>query len=451
MQNILKYIKYSLVLLLMPVVLAGVLPKEASALLPREDARLIAESEEPLTRRIYSYDMGIDSSGDVHIVYSKPFDNRTARIFYVRRVAGTWASTLLTASGFRGSVSTFLQVDDRDRIHICYIKDEGSSEGLYYTVLHNGVVEKQETFVDRGGWHTRMQLDGNGYPVFIRDNEIWQEDVSKLALVTTRDGATWEMSYLDLPNVPKFRIADFLVENGVYHITYGDSAYVRPVLDGHGSTTYVDGIFHNLWYARSQSGSNWTAPVLLDGPGTLYDREYWTAMALDGGNPLVSMYKYNEYGGKYATGTSAILIRFSGGAWLKKTITGTDYPNTREGMGMGLAVNGPGDYFGVWNYSPDYIIPDDEFTNSGNTALARSGSSGDWTAKAQVDPFSLEGKAKLKIQGNRLFLLALGNALDTKLYFREYNMFALGNALSASGGGGTGTVLPAIYNILMKQ
>ncbi|MDD3619838.1 MAG: hypothetical protein PHX57_10655, partial [Desulfobulbaceae bacterium] len=79
---------------------------------------MIAESEEPLTRRIYSYDMGIDSSGDVHIVYSKPFDNRTARIFYVRRVAGTWASTLLTASGFRGSVSTFLEVDDRDRIHI---------------------------------------------------------------------------------------------------------------------------------------------------------------------------------------------------------------------------------------------------------------------------------------------------------------------------------------------
>jgi len=244
MNKTFKFFEYFSLVMILSVILTGVVPDEAVALLPTVDARLIAESEEPLNRRIYSYDMGVDSSGNVHIVYSKPLGERTAQIFYVRRVAGTWASTLLTASGFRASVSTFLVVDDSDRIHICYIKDEGSGESLYYTILHNGAVVKQETFVDSGGWHTRMQLDGNGYPVFIRDNETWPGRVSKLALVTTRDAVTWEKAFLDLPDVPKFRIADFLVENGVYHITYGDSAYVRPVLDGHGSTTYVDGIFH---------------------------------------------------------------------------------------------------------------------------------------------------------------------------------------------------------------
>ncbi len=420
----------------------GTFPNKVGATLTAVDTKIIADSEEVFSRRIYSYDMVVDSQGTLHIIYSKPLGDRTAEIFYVRRVGGTWQSPiLLSANGFRASTSTFLAVGNDDRVHVCYIKDLGSSEALYYRTINNGVATAEIRVNDdggSGGWHSRMQLDAQDFPVFIRDNEDWQASpvVSKLALVTTQDGITWSKSFLSLPDVLNFRIADFLVENGVYHITYGDSAYVNPV-------------FHNLHYATSQDGKNWIHHT-IDSSGTLYTNEFWTALVLDGGRPVIAMYKYAEYGNQYNTGTSALLAKWNGTAWQNKIITDTTYPDSREGMGVGLVVNGTGDYFGAWDYSPD-DTHDDNFRGArGNIALARSGPAGDWTQKVQIAPFSLEGTAKLRIHGGKLFFLGLGDHVDAKLYFYEYNISDFGGSTTPPPGPSpsTGMALPAVYLLL---
>ena len=305
--------------------------------------------------------------------------------------------------------------------------------------------------MDVGGWHSRMQLGANGYPVFVRDNEDWQIHKSKLALFTTQNGLTWKKSFLDLPedNVNAFEIADFLVENGVYHITYGDSAYNKPVLDGKGSTTYINGIFHNLHYATSQDGQNWVHHI-IDSSGTLYAYEFWPALVLDSGRPVISMYKYAEYGNQYNTGTSALLAKWNGTDWQNKIITNTTYPDSREGMGVGLVVNGTGDYFGVWDFSPGDTHDDNFRGPRGNIALARSGAAGDWTQKAQMAPFGLEGAAKLRIHGGKLFFLALGDYVDVKLYFYEYNISDFVGSTTPPPGpsSSTGMALPAVYLLL---
>jgi hypothetical protein len=426
------FVRYVFFVVLCVFFLEGAIPNKVDATLIAVDSKVLADSEEDFSRRIYSYDMVVDSQGTLHIIYSKPLGERTAEIFYVRRVGGTWQSPiLLSSNGFRASISTFLVVGNDGCIHICYLKDEGNSESLCYRTINNGNVTA-ERYVDGGGWHSRMQLDAQGYPVFVRDNEDWQASpvVSKLALFTTQDGITWSKSFLSLPNVLDFRIADFLFENGVYHITYGDSAYVNPV-------------FHNLHYATSQDGKNWV-PYTIDSSGTLYTNEFWTSLVLDGGHPVISMYKYAEYGNQYNTGTSALLSKWRGTDWQNKIITNTTYPNSREGMGVGLVVNGTGDYFGAWDYSPD-DTHDDNFRGArGNIALARSGSAGDWSQKTQIAPFSLEGAAKLRIHGGKLFFLALGDHVDAKLYFYEYNISDFGGSTTPS----FGKAMSAIYLLL---
>jgi hypothetical protein len=424
----------------------GLPDKVEAVLLATVDARAVADSEEQFSRRIYSYDMQVDSQGNLHIIYSKPLGDRTAEIFYVRRMGGAWqAPILLTSNGFRASISTFLVVGGDDRIHVSYIKD-GAPESLYYRTIVNGS-PTAEIHVDDGGWHSRIQLDVHGYPVFVRDNKTWPEQVSKLAFLTTQNGQTWDKSFLALPDVTAFRIANFLVENGVYHITYGDSAYIKPVLSGVGSTTYINGVFHNLHYATSQDGQGWVDST-VDSSGTLYELEFWTALALDGGRPVIAMFKYSEYGNKYASGTSTMLAKWNGCEWQKKIITSTDYPDSNEGSSVGLVVNGPDDYFGAWDFSPTYP-QDDNFRGArGNIALARGGAiGGKWAEKAQVDPFSLEGAAKLCIHGGRLFFLGLGDYVDAKLYFREYDISYLGGIMPPSS---TGKALPAVYFLLKK-
>ncbi|MDH3329466.1 MAG: hypothetical protein OEM01_09555 [Desulfobulbaceae bacterium] len=432
-------------------------PQNAHAALATSEARIISDSQELFNRRIYSYDMGIDSYGNIHIVYSKPYSDRKANIYYVRRVGGIWQSDiLLTPDGFRPSGSTFLVIGSDNRIHICYIKDEGTSESLNYIVINeNGVVVKPETFVDDGGWHSRMQLDSNGYPVFVRGGKKWPEPPSRLVLLTTLDGTTWDKSYLNVTPVEKFRLADFVYANGTYHITYGDSAYTKEVWDGKGMTARIDGTFHDFYYITSQDGTNWTEHV-IDNSHTLYESEFWTALVLVDGRPLIAMYKYAEYGGIYNRGTSARLSEWTGSSWTNKIITNQTYPDTSEGMGVGLVVNASGDYFGAWDFSPDDTHDDDFRGPRGNIAMARSGPQNDWTPKVQVDPFSLEGRTRLRIHGGKLFFLALGDFVDSKLYFREYNISDLNAVLPPTGGGvtpstnsGEGTYLPAVYHMLL--
>ncbi len=377
--------------------------------LPRLDARTIVDSEEPFDRRVYSYEMGIDSNGNVHIVYLKPTTGNSAQLIYVSRVSGIWSDQVLSSSGLRGSISTNLIVDSTNVVHLCYIKTD---DHLYYQTITDNV-PAVEIKVQAGGWHTRMQLDENNRALFVRGRN---GSVRKLDLLTTVDSSSWSQRYWNLPSLSQsLRIGGFVYADGVYHVTYGDSAITKPVVTG-GNVT-----FHNLHYVSSLDGENWNESV-VDDSGTLYELEFWTSLILDNGTPVVSWYKYAEYGGQYNTGTSTWLAKWNGSSWQEKNVTQATYPATREGMGVGLVRNGAGDYFGGWDCSPDNTYDDDFRGARGNIALVRSGSDWAWNNKWQVDEFSAEGEVKLRIKNNRLYYLALGDYIDAKLYFREYDM-----------------------------
>ncbi len=421
-------------------------------------AKTIIDSEESYGCRVYSYDMDVDSQGNVHIVYSKPVhtdpgDNcpDKAEIYYVRRVGTTWkAPVLLSANGRSPSISTLLAIGSDDKVHICYVAD-GSVRTLRYVTVHNGVAV-QDVFVDNGGWYTRMQLDENDHPVFVRGKG------TAMILLRTTDGLTWSESNLDLPPVNQFRIADFVYDSGTYHITYGGYEHLKEVWRSKAQTERYKEFFHDLHYAISTDGTNWTTKT-IDSSVTLHDLQFWTSLAVDRGTPLVSMYKYNEAGGRYNYGTSANLMTVSGGTWSNRIITDqSKAPNTLEGMGPGLVVNGPDDYFVAWDFSPDFKdIPDNDFQGTyGNIALVRNGPQNNWVSKVQIDPFSLEGRAILRIKGGKLYFLGLGDWHDAKLYYRDYYMSELDKVLPPPGGippvptPGAGTGLPAMYHLLMK-
>jgi len=411
--------------------------------------KVIVDSQEPFNCRVYSYDMGIDSSGGVHIVYSNPNQGCTkASVSYVRRIDGVWQPPIvLSNNGLAPSISTLLAIGNDDIIHICYV--QGSTDTLRYITVNNGVVGT-DIHVDDGGWHTRMQLNENNRAIFVRENKTWPALETKLALLTTLDGTTWNKKYLDLPSVTKFRIADFIYDNGKYHITYGGSEHLKESWDSKSMTKRVMEVFHDLHYAFSSDGQNWSE-YTIDSSGTLHRLQFWTSLALDGGNPLASMYKFNEYAGRYNFGTSANLMTKSGLVWNEKIITDTSFPDNLEGMGPGLVVNGSGDYFGAWDFSPP-DTHDDEFRGiDGNIVLARNGFGNNWTARAQIAPFSLEGRAILQKHDGKIFFLGLGNWRDAKLYFREYSLSELNKILPWANRTRAGTVIPGIYQLLMDN
>ena len=393
--------------------------------LPALEFKVIADSEENFEKRIYSYDMAVDAAGNVHLVYLKPTSGDNGEVIYLRRTSSGWSQTVLTTAAYRASISTRLVVDSANVAHVCYIKNDLN---LYYRRV-NGTTPGTEHYIGPGAWHTRMQLDGNGYPMFIRENETWPNPVSSLVLTRTTDGTTWDKQYLQLPAVNKFRVGEFVYKDGIFHITYGDNIESRPVLAGKDSTTTIQGIFHNLYYATSSDGQIWNVRM-VDAGKSLYEMEFWTDLVVNGSTPLVAMYSYAEYNNEYNTGTSALLAEWSGAAWIKTNITPADYPETREGMGVGLAVAATGEVYGAWDFSPDNTH-DDEFRGSrGNIAVARSGADGSWREKWQLAPFSAEGKVEVRIRNNHLFLLSLGDFVDSKLYFWEIDLDQLGATAS---------------------
>lgn len=400
----------------------------AHAALATISSRTIADSEEDIPRRIYSYDMGIDSKGDVHIVYLKPTLFNTAEIIYTSRISGVWSERLISETGRLASISTQLVIGSDNAIHICYIK---STDDLYYVKVVDGIAQP-ERYVDAGAWHSRMQLDNQENPVFVRESATWPELVSRLTLVSTTDGTTWKPSFLDLPSITKFRLADFIFQEGNYHITYGDSALTKAVLTGKGSTTYQQGTFHNLHHASSSDGKNWVATV-VDNSGSLYEMEFWTSMIIDNQTPVVGMYRYSEYNGLYNTGTSAIVARWNGTGWDQTLATKATYQATREGMGIGLAATGPQRYLGAWDYSPDNTYNAAFRGKRGNIAIATNGDNNGWSEKLQVDPFSAEGKLIMKVANNRAHILVLGDFVDAKLYYRELDLDYVGEQFKSSG------------------
>jgi hypothetical protein len=417
------------------------------ATLPRVTEKIVADSQNLISLRIYSYDMKIDSKGNVHIIYSKPIDGtNSAEIWYVRRIDGTWFQQRLNSKGFRFSGSTFLAIGNDDLVHACYIYNNNNGGDLHYLTINQGIPSSAiGTFVSPGGFHTRMQLDENDHAMFVRAAQpggIW-----RLRLHTTTNNRDWTYTDLNLPQVPKFRLADFVYEDSRYHITYGDTAYKKEVWKNKNMDERVVRDFHDFHYVTSTDGVNWSHH-LIDNSHTLMEYEFWTALKLVQGRPLIGMYKYSEYGGKYNRGTSAKLSELTENGWTHKTITNQDHPDTSEGMGIALAVNGPGDYFGAWDFSPDNTY-DDEFRGPrGNIALSRSGTDGKWSYRRQLDPFSLEGRAKLSLYKGRLFFLGLGDFVDAKLFFREYQISSFTDTPPATG---TGKPLTAIYHLLLNR
>jgi len=369
------------------------------------------------------------------------------------------APVLLTSDGYRDNKSTTVLLGQDGTRHICYIKDEGSGEGLYYRTITPGGALGPEIKVDDGGWWSRMQLDSAGWPMFVREYynyEIWPTEKYRLALFTTTDGLSWEQRLLNAPgdSDKPYRLGDFLYQDGRYHVTFGDSAYTKEVWDGFQETARGPGTFHNLHYVTSTDGVHWTQ-YLVNGSGTLYEQEFWTTMILSQGSPLVAMFQYNEYDNHYCMGTSAILHRWTGAGFDAGTIiTNQLYPNTNEGMGVGLVEYHVNDFFGAWDFSPvtPQILPP---SDAGNTALSRSGVSGTWPERVQLAPYSMEGAAKLRLRGDRLYFLALENYLDARLAFREFRIADVEQVLpyipSSDGGAppaGKNGAIPAIYLLL---
>lgn len=415
----------------------------AFGVLPTLDGRAIADSEEPFERRIYSYDMDVGANHNIHIIYSRPAVDGPDQIVYQRRVAGSWlGEQVLSNDGLRGSISTHLLVNDQKEVHVCYVRD--STEHLYYRKIVNGVAGP-EVMVDNGAWHTRMQLDEAGRPLFLREDETWPGQVSKLTLLDTTDGTTWNERYLGIADTAhRFRLADFLYQDGVYHVTYGDSSRTRQVRAGKGSDMYVTGTFHRLFYASSSDGLRWSSS-LVDDSGNLYENEFWTTLAVDGDVPLVGAYQYAEYDGVFNTGTWALLALKRDTVWEKRNITPATYAATRAGASIAVLVRAPGEYLGIWDLSPNNTY-DGSFRGArGNIAIARNGKDNAWDHKVQLDPFSAEGRVVARRRGSRLHILALGDFVDAKLYYRELDLDIVEQRLdAASSGFPWGSFLPAI-------
>ncbi|MCF7984354.1 MAG: hypothetical protein K9L70_08125 [Thiohalocapsa sp.] len=384
------------------------------------DARTVADSPEDFARRLYSYDMAVDAANDVHIVASKPRASKPDEVVYIRRTGGIWRSEVsLSIDGLRSSISTRIAVDNAGDVHVCYIKS--SDRNLYYRKIVDGV-PRPESQVAQGAWHTLMQLDSAGRPMFLRESETWPAQVSKLALLTTTNGTRWSSRLLDLPSVPRFRLAEFRYESGRYHLAFGDSKYRRQVLLGKGSSSRKTGIFHGLYYASSTDGRAWSTS-LIDNSATLYEDEFWTTLALDGAMPIVGLYRYAEIGDQYNTGTSALIANREAGQWRKIIVQDRGYEETREGASLAVIVDRPGHWLGIWDYSPDNTFNAYFRGERGNLALARSGPGRDWREKIQLQSFSAEGRVVVQQHpSQRLHLLVLGDFVDAKLYYREFDM-----------------------------
>jgi hypothetical protein len=413
----------------------------AVAPLDTVDSRVIIDSDEAYEKRIYAYDMIVESNDDVHIVYSKPTEGGAEAINYLRRVSGRWTrGQTLTIDGVRLGQVHMLRSSD-GTVHVSYLRERG--DGLFYRRIANGKLGP-EILVNDGKWISDMQLDGRDRPIFVRENHGWPESESRLVLLETTNGVSWTASEINLPDegIVRFRLAQFIYSNGGFHILYGDSAIMKPVIKRDGGHT--SGIFHNVYYASSEDGGVWKS-IAIDRSGTLYEDEFWTSLIVDRNKVLGAFYRYAEYGGVYNTGTSLFFFEITPEAVTGRNITATNYPDTREGMGVGLLVRAEGDYWGGWDFSADDTHSPYFRGERGNLALARNGEDGRWTDKLQVDPFSAEGDIIPRVTANSLHLLFLGDFVDAKLYYRELDLEYLEEQFDlVSGGFPWGAMLPAI-------
>ncbi|MFH1019919.1 MAG: hypothetical protein V1782_04785 [Pseudomonadota bacterium] len=376
------------------VVLLSAMSAFAELTLDYESA--LEDSAEPFSERIYSYDFAVDTTGQIHVIYSKPVDSGArCEIIYATGSGGAWTRQTLDTDGKAGSISTHLALDATNKAHVCYIKAQQDPEThLVYQTITNNVPSSQIT-VEGGGWHTRMQLNSSGRAIFIR------EGVSGLRLFSPSGASSWSESQIQLPTASHYRIGNFVFDQSrnAYHVTYGD-----------GTST------HNFKYAYSADGSSWNGST-IDSSGTLVEWEFWTDLVVDqAGTPHAAMYKYNANN----VGTSVLFGKLENGVWRTAIADGGD-AQSRAGMGPGLAIDGGGSLHGVWDNSPD--VPMDANGAAGNIMYRFSTDDGaNWDVHQALRGYSAEGACKIKIVGQKLYLLVLGNYTDAKLYFMEFSL-----------------------------
>lgn len=357
---------------------------------------VLDDSEEPFATRIYSYDFAVDASGTIHIIYSKPTaDGTRCDIVYARGSGGTWDKQILETDGKVGSVSTHLVLDDTtNTVHVCYIKSQQDpNTHLVHQSITNGVPSAQVR-VEGGGWHTRMQLNSSGMALFVREGS------TTLRLFSPTGANSWAEQQLQLPSAAHYRLANFVFDrsHNAYHLTYGN-----------GTTT------HNFMYAYSADALSWAGST-IDGTNSLVEAEFWTDLVVDqSGKPYAAMYKYSTNN----IGTSALFGKFENGAWHTITAAGGK-PQSRAGMGPGIAIDSWGNLHGAWDNSPD--VPMDADGSAGNIMYHFSPDGANWDVRQALRGYSAEGACKIKIVDQKLYLLVLGDYTDAKLYFMEFNM-----------------------------
>ena len=105
--------------LLLVAILGISLTTPSWAILTKLSEESIANSEEPFSRRIYSYDFDVSKDGIVHAVYSQPVPggNKTHIIYTNKPVGGTFQQrNILETDGSIPSISTYLIYDDNTMI-----------------------------------------------------------------------------------------------------------------------------------------------------------------------------------------------------------------------------------------------------------------------------------------------------------------------------------------------
>ncbi|GEM_PF-1634311 len=444
----------------------------------------IDDSEESYDRRIYSYQFDIDANGTIHLIYARPApnalpanleenpalgQNRTQIIYAKKTIGGGWApqtgansQQILEEKGKLGSISTAIQVDSAGTVHVSYLvskemKDANGvahKEWLVYQQIKDGKPSAAIP-VASGAFHTRMQLDGDNRPIFIREGEVFAKDgvllpqpfARTLRLYRPTGENTWQMNELhnSLPSLgapapaastyphPYFRVADFAYDPARkrFHLTYGDknadflrSAY--PTCNqGHCSVNPVyfpPGTGHNLRYAYSDDGMTWV-PSNIDISGTLSENEFWTTLVLNGnGAPYAAMYRYATQPNGYHGGSSNIVGRYdaTANAWNMIPVAGqSTYPGVPHvaGMGPGLAIDSAGGIHGVWDNSPPQPIDADGA--NGNTMYRYSPDGQNWTTRQMLIPYSVEGNCRVKLFNQKLVALVLGDYKNARLMLVE--------------------------------
>ena len=408
------------------LLLLALAPAAAAIGIDRKSQVVVADSEEPFNRRIYSYAIDTDSAGNLHLVYAKPApgSNRCDIIYATGPSPSNLVSSVLATDGKLGSVSTALLVDKTtDTVHVSYILHQSDPDTcLVHQSIAAGIPSAPHV-VAPGGWHTKMQLDASGSPLFVREN-----GTSLYMLWSDGENSWTGFSFAPSGAIP-YRIADFAYDRArmAYHVTYGDHA---------GSTNGAP--LHNLHYAFSQGATHWDHEI-VDDSLSLWELEFWTCLVVGAdGHPSVSMYKYAEYGGDYNTGTSLLLARRGETNWSKQIIAGTvpglTPPDHRAGMGGQILFDDFGILYGAWDNSPDTPI---DFDGAyGNIAMNHAVSDSPWQSQFQVEPFSAEGFCRLAIHGSNLYLFALGHYANARLYLDHLQIDRSWDRTSTPIGGG---------------